>query len=195
MSGRGVSELGETPSQTLGPFFHQGLPAHTRLWRPGVSGERIQVSGTVFDGQGTVSDALLELWQADAQGHYAQSQHAEAPSQHAEHFHGFGRAATDAQGRYAFDTIKPGHVTGPGGVVQARHLNLIVLARGLLVHLFTRLYFPGETQLELDPILSLVEPARRATLIARRGNARDGVAQYEFDVHLQGADETVFFDV
>jgi protocatechuate 3,4-dioxygenase, alpha subunit len=191
VSARSASEPGETPSQTVGPFFHHGLPGHSRLWRPGVSGERIQVSGTVFDGQGSVSDALLELWQADAQGVYAQCHHAESPSEHTGHFYGCGRAATDEQGRYSFDTIKPGRVAGPGGVLQAPHLNLIVLARGLLVHLFTRMYFPDETQLERDPILSLVEPARRATLVARRA----GIAEYVFDVRLQGEGETVFFDV
>lgn len=194
MSERSVSEraleLGETPSQTVGPFFHHGLPIHDGPWRAGVAGQRIRVAGAVFDGQGTVSDALLELWQADAQGRYAR-----AASESGEHFQGFARAATDADGRYGFDTIKPGRVAGPGALLQAPHLNLIVLARGLLVHLFTRMYFSDDAELEQDPILNLVEPARRATLVARRGDTLAGVVHYAFDVHLQGSAETVFFDI
>ena len=200
MSERRAPELAETPSQTVGPFFHHGLPCYSQLWQPGVSGQRIRVSGAMFDGQGTVSDSLLELWQADAQGHYAQGYYAQghdaqAPSAQGETFQGFARAATDEQGRSSFDSIKPGRVAGPGGVLQAPHLNLIVLARGLLVHLFTRIYFPEDAELEQDPILRRVEPARRATLIAERVNTAEGVVHYAFDVRLQGSAETVFFDV
>ena len=114
---------------------------------------------------------------------------------HDETFYGFGRAATDEHGRYAFDTIKPGRVPGPAGVLQAPHLNLILLARGLLLHLFTRVYFPEDAELGQDPILSLVDPARRATLLARGPTTADGMTEYAFDVRLQGKDETVFFEV
>ncbi len=189
---------GQTPSQTLGPFFHPGLvpgggsaALGNVLVSEASEGTRIRVRGGVYDGLGNpVSDALLEVWQADAHGRYQHPLDARSePADHA--FFGFGRCATDEAGQYWFDTIKPGAVRGPRGSVQAPHLGLIVLARGLLVHLFTRIYFTGDAELSHDPVLALVEPTRRSTLLARHG----GPGEYLFDVHLQGKDETVFFEV
>lgn len=195
---------GQTPSQTIGPFFHPGLV------RRGPDGQqaignvlasaasrdtRVRVRGGVYDGLGKpVSDALLEVWQADAHGRYHHPlDERKQPRDPA--FAGFGRCATDAEGQYWFDTIKPGAVPGSGGSVQAPHLGLILLARGLLVHLFTRIYFHGDAEQGHDPVLACVEASRQSTLIARLAGISGGVAEYVFDVHLQGAHETVFFEL
>jgi protocatechuate 3,4-dioxygenase alpha subunit len=200
---------GQTPGQTLGPFFHQGL-LRTKNWFqvPRVCedthdvishvlvdehtpGERLRLAGKVYDGQGEpVSDALVELWQADARGYYRHPLHtSEQPIDPA--FRGFGRAATDAGGAFFFLTIKPGQVPGPRGSRQAPHLNLIVGARGLARHAFTRVYFDGDAELAHDPVLVLVPGSRRHTLIA----ARVGDSDYRLDIHLQGENETVFFEI
>lgn len=143
----------------------------------------VEVSGRVFDGAGEpVSDALLEIWQADPAGAYGG----------AEGFIGFGRCPTDAEGRYRFRTLFPGRASAPGGGLQASHIAISVLARGLLKRLATRLYFEdGEGNAE-DPILALAPAERRATLIAMRHGA---AADYRFDIVLQGERETVFFDL
>ena len=194
---------GITPSQTVGPFFKYGLtPNRQYAWNdaftsnlvtPDATGERIRVEGTVFDGDGaTVPDCMLEVWQADAQGRFADPQDTRAlPNTK---FRGFGRTGTDANGVYAFDTIKPGSVPDPDGKAQAPHLLLAVFARGMLRHLYTRIYFGDERDNADDPVLALVPADRRATLIAERDSG-GGNAVYKFDLRLQGGDETVFFDI
>jgi protocatechuate 3,4-dioxygenase alpha subunit len=133
---------------------------------------------------------MLEIWQADHQGRFAHPEDARA-GQIERGFRGFGRVPTDAEGGFRFKTIKPGRVPGPGGTSQAPHLLVALFARGLLKHLVTRIYFPDETANDEDPILSLVEPARRGTLIAKPV----GVGLVEWNIVLQGAEETVFFDL
>lgn len=209
--------FGQTPSQTVGPFFHYGLPwkggadlvgasdmgARPELfaeehWVLNLSaptgtpvGEPIMVAGRVVDGAGMgVPDAMLELWQANAHGRYRALADGRDDVPLDQHFIGFGRAATDADGVYRFRTVRPGRVPGPGGTWQAPHLALSVFGRGLLKRLATRLYFAGDEGLEDDPVLAAVPPARRATLIAEpRG---DG---WWLDLVLQGERETVFFDL
>jgi protocatechuate 3,4-dioxygenase, alpha subunit len=194
---------GITPSQTVGPYFKYGLtPNGEYAWNdaftnnlitPDVSGERIRVEGTVFDGDGVqVPDCMLEIWQADAQGRFSDPQDARALPNSS--FKGFGRVGTDAKGGYSFDTIKPGQVPDPDGKPQAPHILLAVYARGMLLHLYTRIYFDDEAANAADPVLALVPADRRATLIARRkAGATNPV--YVLDIHLQGDNETVFFDV
>lgn len=193
---------GITPSQTVGPYFKYGLtPGADYAWNDAfsnnlvtsdVSGERLSIVGQVFDGDGKVIvDSMLEIWQADAQGRFSDPQDTRALANSA--FRGFGRCGTDATGGYAFQTIRPGRVPGPGGKPQAPHILLAVYARGMTQQLVTRIYFEDEAANADDPVLGLVPADRRATLVARR---EPGVAAtYRFDVHLQGEDETVFFDV
>jgi protocatechuate 3,4-dioxygenase alpha subunit len=182
-----------TPSQTVGPFFNIGVPGdQPELVAPGSEGA-VRIEGVVFDGDGEpVVDALVEIWQAAPSGRYL---HPDDPRQDLptlEGFTGFGRAETDPEdGSYSFVTLKPGSVPGPGGAMQAPHLMVSVLARGLLKRLATRIYFEDEADANAgDPVLAAVEPDRRDSLVARR----DGDA-YRFDVRLQGDGETVFFDV
>ena len=194
---------GITPSQTVGPYFKYGLTPNgqyewndaftNNLVTPDVSGDRIRVEGRVFDGDGQpVPDCMLEIWQADAQGRFADPQDQRALPNSA--FRGFGRCGTDANGDYAFDTIKPGPLPDPDGKPQAPHILLAVFGRGMLLHLYTRIYLGGETANAADPVLALVPADRRDTLIAAR-EPGNGNAVYRFDIHLQGDDETVFFDV
>jgi protocatechuate 3,4-dioxygenase, alpha subunit len=194
---------GITPSQTVGPFFKYGLtPNRQYAWNdaftanlvtPDASGDRIRVEGTVYDGDGApVPDCMLEVWQADAQGRFSDPQDQRALPNTA--FRGFGRCGTDGEGRYCFDTIKPGHVADPDGKPQAPHLLLAVFARGMLRHLYTRIYFDGEAANGSDPVLALVPAGRRATLLAKR-QPGNGSAVYKLDLRLQGGEETVFFDV
>lgn len=183
-----------TASQTVGPFFHLGLAWLTgdTLAGPDVSGERVTIAGRVLDGDGRpVPDALIEIWQANADGQYGHPEDTRGTPPRGG-FTGFGRVATDEEGAFRFTTIKPGRVPGPGGHLQAPHLLVAVFMRGLLKHLVTRLYFPDDPGNAEDPILNLVEPARRATLIAKKVPGRDGVL--EWNVILQGQGETVFFD-
>lgn len=179
-------------SQTVGPYLHIGLTwlNTARIAGPGVKGERIAVQGRLLDGDGAaVSDGLIEIWQANAAGRFA---HPEDRQKKAldKGFRGFGRIPTDARGAFKFTTIKPGSVPGPGGVPQAPHLAVTIFMRGLLKQLSTRLYFPGEPANAQDPVLQRVPAARRATLVARR--KAKGVLQW--NIVLQGRDETVFFD-
>jgi protocatechuate 3,4-dioxygenase alpha subunit len=189
--------LKQTAAQTIGPFFayclvpesfgHKGI-AGPVLHGPGVAGEKIRIAGRLFDGAGApIADALVEIWQADAEGRYAS-----APGGGG--FTGFGRAGTDAEGRYSFSTIKPGAVAGPNGKAQAPHILIAVYARGLPRHAYTRIYFADEAGNAADPILNLVPADRRKTLIAPRAE-KGGQLIYAFDIKLQGENETVFFDV
>src|SRR6201981_4122847 len=192
---------GVTPSQAVGPFFKYGLTPNgqyewndaftNNLITPDVSGDRIRIEGRVLDGDSVaVPDCMLEVWQADAQGRFADPQDKRAlPNAK---FRGFGRCGTDGEGRYAFDTIKPGSVPDPAGTPQAPHLLLAVFARGMLRHLYTRIYFSDEKGNTSDPVLAQVPADRRATLIAQR---KAGAAVYTLDLRLQGGAETVFFDV
>jgi protocatechuate 3,4-dioxygenase, alpha subunit len=194
---------GLTPSQTVGPFFAYGLTSNgqydwndafsNNLVTPETSGERIRVEGRVFDGDGQpVPDAMLEIWQADAQGRFSDPQDQRALPNST--FRGFGRCGTDPNGDYAFDTIKPGPVPDPDGKPQAPHLLLAIFARGMLLHLYTRIYLDSEAGNVADPVMALVPTERRATLIATR-QPGTGNAVYRFDIRLQGDNETVFFDI
>ena len=194
---------GVTPSQTVGPYFKYGLTSNgeyewndafsNNLVTADTSGERVRVEGRVFDGDGQpVPDCMLEIWQADAQGRFADPQDKRALPNAS--FRGFGRTGTDGNGGYAFDTIKPGSVPDPDGKPQAPHILLAIFARGMLLHLYTRIYFDGEAANAADPVLALVPADRRTTLIAVRKSGA-GNAVYVLDVHLQGDKETVFFDV
>jgi len=184
---------GVTPFQTIGPFFHHALPYADgeTLVSPETAGERISIEGGVYDGDGTpVADALVEIWQSNASGRYNHPADSRTlPLDPA--FNGFGRTATDASGLYRFATVKPGRVPSPGGGLQAPHILVSLLGRGLLTRLVTRIYFDDESSTSGDPILALVPERRRATLVARR-IARQ---HYRFDIRLQGPGETVFFDV
>ncbi|HEY4201987.1 MAG TPA: protocatechuate 3,4-dioxygenase subunit alpha [Devosiaceae bacterium] len=197
--------LKETPSQTGGPYVHIGLVPNfaeihgvyaadlgATMLAPDTEGQRITVSGRILDGAGApVTDAVIELWQADADGSYAgqSSPHSNSGPT----FTGFGRQATNADGVYRFETIKPGPVTGPDGKPMAPHLTLWITARGINIGLHTRAYFADEADANaVDPVLSRVQdPLRRATLVA----AATDPGAYRFDIRLQGDGETVFFDI
>jgi protocatechuate 3,4-dioxygenase alpha subunit len=194
-----VEYLKETPSQTAGPFLHigmlpmqAGLTVRTQeranvLVSPGVEGERIRVEGVVYDGAGApVRDAQIEVWQADVKGLY------NAPG-----FLGFGRAGADFKtGEWFFETIKPGATPGRKGLKQAPHLTLYIYARGINIHLHTRMYFEDEAEANAnDLVLKSIEQRHLVdTLIATRSKKR-GETVYRFDIHLQGEKETVFFDI
>ncbi|MEH6786716.1 MAG: protocatechuate 3,4-dioxygenase subunit alpha [Paracoccus sp. (in: a-proteobacteria)] len=200
--------LRESASQTAGPYVHIGLApgaAGFDIYReelgrdiagPNAKGQRIRVEGLVIDGTGSpVKDVLLEVWQANANGHYA---HPEGGGPVEDGFRGWGRVITDFDsGEWGFDTVKPGPVPGRNGSVQAPHLNLWIVARGINIGLNTRMYFPDEADANAaDPVINLIEwEKRRTTLIARQSEDRDGVPVYRFDIRLQGDDETVFFDI
>ena len=199
--------LRETPSQTAGPYVHIGLAPgaagfdiyDAELGRdiagPNASGERIRIEGLVIDGTGSpIKDVLLEAWQANADGHYA---HPEGGGPAEDGFRGWGRVITDFEtGEWAFDTVKPGPVPGREGAIQAPHLSLWIVARGINVGLNTRIYFEDEAEANAaDPVLNMIEwERRRPTLIAKRSE-RNGKPVYRFDIHMQGEDETVFFDI
>jgi len=207
-----MSEL--TPSQTVGPFFAYGLTPRNRYeWRPehgkhlydwketaggnlvtpDASGERIRIEGAVIDGDGRpIPDAMIEIWQADAQGRYAHPRDNRALPNAT--FKGFGRSACDTDGVYAFDTVKPGRVQGPDGKQQAPHIVVAVFSRGMLRQIYTRMYFSDEKSNADDPILTLVPEDRRGTLIAHK-ETRGGQTVYRFDIRVQGENETVFFEV
>ena len=186
--------LQATTSQTVGPYFTIGLTRlkKTDLAGPGVSGERITIAGRVVDADGVgVQDAMLEIWQANSHGKYAHPADTQNKPIEAG-FLGYGRIPTDENGRYSFATIKPGAVPGPDGKPQAPHIAVSVFMRGLLRRLVTRIYFPDDPANAGDFVLSLIEPARRGTLIAKKVVGQS--AALEWNVILQGAEETVFFD-
>lgn len=187
----GTRLLQQTASQTAGPYVHIGLMPQIaglqgivgldhQIAGPGAAGERIHVAGTLTDGDGAlVKDALIEVWQADAAGRWADA---------GTDFRGWGRAATDFEtGLWRLDTIKPGSVEA-----RAPVLHLWIVARGINTGLHTVMYFPDEPLTADDPVLAAVSPAnRKDTLIA----ACTAPGQYRFDIRLQGRGETVFFDV
>jgi protocatechuate 3,4-dioxygenase alpha subunit len=202
--------LGQTPWQTIGPFFHYALPwrggadlvagasigaredlvpePHFLLSgpgeRPACAGEVIEIVGRVLDGAGEpLADALIEIWQADPAG-----QHRVEVD---EGFIGFGRAATGDDGRFRFRTLKPGPVDDPDYPLQAPHIAVGVTGRGLLKRLVTRLYFDSEAANATDPVLALVPETRRGTLLA--APTGDAPGSWRFDIVLQGDGETVFF--
>ncbi|HEY0337081.1 MAG TPA: protocatechuate 3,4-dioxygenase subunit alpha [Burkholderiales bacterium] len=181
-----------TAAQTVGPFVAISFEdTQIREVAPaGVNGERVVVQGRILDGDSKpVEDAVIETWQANAHGKYAHPEDTREKLLEPA-FKGFGRVMSDRQGAFRFSTIKPGRVPGPHGRLQAPHLVVLVFMRGLLKHLVTRIYFPEEPANAEDPILTLVAADRRSTLIARK--AGDGVL--EWNVVLQGENETVFFD-
>jgi protocatechuate 3,4-dioxygenase alpha subunit len=181
-----------TPSQTVGPYFAIGLPwgAGPAAVADGTPGA-LTIAGTVRDGLGApVPDAMLETWQADPDGRFADAHGHGGPSA-LDAFRGFARAATDDDGRWTITTVKPGPVPGLRGAVQAPHIAVSVFARGMLHRQVTRIYFADEEAANAaDPVLGSVPADRRATLLAQRTD--DG---YRFDIQLQGPGETVFFAV
>ncbi len=210
--------FGQTPSQTVGPFFHYGLPwkggadlvgksdmgARPELfaeehWVLNLSsptgvpeGEVIEIAGRVLDAEAVpVVDAMIEIWQANAAGRYHAVDDDRTDVAIDPHFIGFGRASTAADGVYRFRTILPGRVPGPGDTVQAPHIALSVFGRGIIKRLATRLYFAGGVGNDDDPILACIPEERRATLIAQQRD--DGI--WWLDLRLAGPNETVFFDL
>ena len=195
---RRASPAGITPSQTVGPFFAYALtPGSTYafatlagddLVTADTVGEPVVIMGQVFDGEGKpVPDALIEIWQADGSGRYPGGASGANTS-----FKGFGRSET--KDGYRFRTVRPGAVARPDGKPQAPHIAVGVFARGILRRMLTRIYFDGELANATDPVLMIVSAERRATLIARRSGTEDGAPRYAFDIHLQGDEETVFFE-
>jgi protocatechuate 3,4-dioxygenase alpha subunit len=183
-----------TPFNTVGPFFKllvRDRPEGTAcLVGEATKGERISIGGRVIAGDGRpVDDGLVEIWQADAAGHF---HHPHDPSHGKADpaFSGFGRAATASGGAFSFQTIRPGAVTGPDGRAQAPHILVSVMARGVMSRCWTRIYFEGDPLNDSDPTLALVPAGRRDTLLARR----HAPGQYVLDIVLQGEKETVFFE-
>jgi protocatechuate 3,4-dioxygenase, alpha subunit len=186
--------LQATTSQTVGPFFKIGMDwlGWSNVSDPRVAGERITIRGRMLDGNlEGVCDGVLEIWQADSQGKYAQRS-ATRDSSSEPDFAGFGRIPTDDAGTFCFTTIKPGRVPGPKGRLQAPHIVVSVFARGLLRRLITRIYFPDDPNNKTDFALNQVDPARRETLIAKKSGSETGTL--EWNIILQGDNETVFFD-
>ncbi|QDL90479.1 protocatechuate 3,4-dioxygenase subunit alpha [Paroceanicella profunda] len=203
---QGLDQLKETASQTAGPYVHIGCVPNfcditgvfpedlgCRMVNAHTKGERITVRGRVFDGTGTpLRDALIEIWQADAEGLYPGPQEKRGMAD--PNFTGFGRSPGDmTTGEYVFETVRPGTVPFPDGRPMAPHITFWVVARGINIGLHTRMYFPDDEEaLKADPILMRIEhQVRVATLIAQK----TGEAEYTFDIHLQGPKETIFFDI
>lgn len=189
-----MSGLPTTPSQTVGPYFSMRLSGEGENILS-TSADRIIIEGTVFDGAGGhIEDALLEIWQAGSSGRYHHPDDTRDlgldPG-----FTGFGRAASDFDtGEYRFETVKPGPVPDAEGEDQAPHISVIIQGRGMLIPVFTRIYFSDEEEANQDDlVLRSVPVERRHTLIAQLQEGSDP-AVYRFDVRMQGDDETVFFD-
>ena len=193
-----AGKLIPTPSQTVGPFFHLGMARAewSDLTVENPAGEKIAIEGRIIDGDGApVPDAIIELWQANAAGRYNHPDDRQEDKPLDPHFRGFGRAATDAEGRFRVVTVKPGPVPGRGNALQAPHINIALFARGLLIHLYTRIYFADEPANAADPLLASIEDeAVRGTLLAKRAPG-GSPALYRFDIVLQGENETVFLDI
>ena len=186
-------DLTPTLRKQLVRYLHLGLTdtrSISRIAGDGAKGERVWLSFRVLDGEGApVPDAMIELWQADSEGNYVQAN----GDVQADAFRGFGRLATAEDGSCTFETIKPGRVPGPGQTVQAPHINVSILGRGILKRLSTRLYFAGEPANATDPVLALVPERSARDLFAQPDPTRNGY--WIFEVRLRGEGETVFFDV
>ena len=194
----------QTASQTIGPYFaycltpepwgKQGITTN-QLAAADTPGEHIRIEGRVLDGEGApVGDALVEIWQANGAGRYRHRADDRADIALDDGFTGFGRCMTGDDGGFSFVTVKPGPVPGRGNQMQAPHVGLIVQARGMPSHAFTRFYFADEDEANAeDPVLATIGEARRDTLIAARDDSSGG-AVYRLDIVLQGDHETVFFD-
>ena len=183
-----------TPFQPVGPYFHVMLrdepPGVASLVTADTRGERIVIEGAVRDGAGKpVTDALVEIWQADAGGRYGHPGDPGSPLADAS-FGGYGRVATDREGRFRFETIRPGRVPGPDARLQAPHVLVSLFAPGIVTRCWTRIYFEDEASNAADAVLELVPTARRDTLLARL----TAPGCYVFDIILQGSGETVFFE-
>ena len=190
-------KLIQTGSQTVGPYLHIGLvygENQNILVTEQTKGQRIRIMGQVTDGEGQpIPDALIEIWQADANGHF---NHPADPNQDKAdpNFRGFGRSHTLNNGVYTFKTVKPGTVPYDEDQDQAPHINVRIFSRGILIHAYTRLYFSDEAEAnKTDPVLNLVPEDRRPTLIAQLQSSED-LPTYCLNISLQGDDETVFFD-
>jgi protocatechuate 3,4-dioxygenase, alpha subunit len=186
--------LKATPSQTVGPFFHLGFDGLTNgsLVPVAVSGKPITLQGCVLDGDSKpVPDAVLEFWQASPDGIYPDMEDTRNKPL-TSRFNGFARIYTDENGCFQFVTVKPGRVLDQRKVLHAPHIVVTIFMRGLLKQLITRIYFPDETANADDPVLNLVPVERRSTLVCKRlGGIEDSL---EWNVILQGKEETVFFD-
>jgi protocatechuate 3,4-dioxygenase alpha subunit len=171
--------LTTTTSQTIGPYWHLlEDKSWADLTRFGATGDAITITGHIYDGANApMADACVEIWQASPET--------------CETFPGFGRAATDAQGKFTFRTLKPFPLPGPGNTLQAPHIALTILARGLLIHLTTRIYFAGAPENDNDPILNLIPEPRRATILATETTPN----HWSLNIHTQGSHETVFLDI
>ncbi len=178
----------QTPAQTIGPFFHDEL-----RWNDGsrvlfsLSGERITLTGRVFDGNGTpVADALLETWQADPAGRVPATGDAARPC-------GYGRVVTGDDGRYDIETVMPGRYTGAAGEMYAPQLNVPLFARGLLKAVRTRVFLAGMDAIMDDPLVRAIgNPERVKSIVAVRDPQDSNI--YHWDVRLQGEGETVFIE-
>jgi protocatechuate 3,4-dioxygenase alpha subunit len=195
-SGKNKRDLVPTPSQTVGPFFQVGISGSREIpciAGPGVRGERVKLVCKIFDRDGVaLDDAMIEIWQANADGKYNHPADKQAKTVDPG-FIGLGRVSSNSEGICVFETIKPGPVPGPGKSFQAPHLEVSVFARGVLKRLATRIYFAGDPANDQDSVLALVPKARRNTLMAEPIASEPGA--WRFDVHLSGSRETVFFDV
>jgi len=183
-----------TPSQTVGPYFAIGLPwaEGPHAVAPGTSGA-ITITGTISDGAGApIPDHLIETWQADPDGRFADV-HGYGGASSLEGFRGFARYGVEVgDGEYRILTVKPGRAVAPGGRLQAPHIAVNLMARGMLHRVVTRIYFADEERANAqDPVLAHVPEARRGTLLAQP----TGDGAYRFDIRLQGDGETVFFDI
>jgi len=188
-----MTELSRTPSQTVGPFLSIVLPwaDGPDIVRPGTPGA-ITVAGRLTDGGGEpVPDGLVEIWQADPHGRFEHPDDPRGPQAYPG-FRGFGRCPTDATGRFAFHTLKPGPLPDGAGSLEAPHLDVSVFARGLLNRVVTRMYFPDEAAANAsDPVLRDIEPGRVRLLTA----VAQADGSLRFDIRLQGDDETPFFEI
>lgn len=204
-----LNYLKESPSQTAGPYVHIGLTPNfvgiegvykedlgKHMFAEGVKGQRISISGAVYDGGGAVlKDALVEIWQADAEGRYPGF--GEGRGKADEKFYGFGRSPSDmATGKFHFETIKPGAVPFRDGRMMAPHVTLWIVARGINIALQTRMYFSDEADANAkDPLLARIEDQSRVKTLIGHRSEENGKVHYHFDIRLQGDNETVFLDI
>ena len=200
-----IKRLNETPSQTAGPYVHIGCtPSFTgidvynndlgdSMVNANTLGERISITGTVVDGAGMVlRDTMVEIWQADAAGVHNSPQETRGVAD--PNFTGWGRSSGNAEtGQFRFDTIKPGRVASRDGRLFAPHITFWIVARGINLGLHTRMYFAEEVEANaVDPILTRIEHQNRVPTMHAQN---DGKGSYRFDIILQGANETIFFDI